>query len=133
MIDLAIKLFPAAVAALCLVGRLGVVLQVRRLDKSINPQKEEEEDPLPGLVAGLKWELISLAERISALEGAASASESRVVAGSAAIRSGMNLNRRTQALRQYRLGQASVDIAKTLEMPKAEVDLLLKVHRMVSE
>jgi hypothetical protein len=133
MIELAVRLFPAAVAALCLVGLLAVCLQVRRLGRSVNEQQENEQDPLSGVVAGLKWELISLADRISSLEGKSGDSESREVVGNATIRSGMNLNKRTQALRQYRLGQPSGDIAKTLDMPKAEVDLLLKVHRIVSQ
>jgi hypothetical protein len=133
MIDLAVRLFPAAVAALCLVGLVAVGLQVRSLGRKVNEQPENEQDPLSGVVAGLKWELISLADRIASLEGAASALESREVVGNATIRSGMNLNKRTQALRQYRLGQPSGEIAKTLDMPRAEVDLLLKVHRIVSQ
>lgn len=133
MIDLAVRLFPSVVAAVCLVGLLAVCLQVRRLGRSINEQQENEQDPLSGVVAGLKWELISLADRIASLEGTAGASESREVVGNATIRSGMNLNKRTQALRQNRLGQPSGEIAKTLDMPRAEVDLLLKVHRIVSQ
>jgi len=127
MIDLAVRLIPAAAAALSLIGLLAVTLRLQKLASAVAAQKPEEDDPLPGIVAGLKWELTSLADRLATLE-----TESREFPVGAAIRSGMNLNRRTQALRQFRLGQASGDIAKSLDMPKAEVDLLLKVHRIVS-
>lgn len=50
---------------------------------------------------------------------------------SALPRSGLNLGRRTQALRMHRLGDSSEQIAGTLQMPRQEVDLLLKVHRIV--
>jgi hypothetical protein len=134
MIDLAVKLFPTALAALCLVGLLGVVLQMRLLGGKVDSQQEKEQDPLSGVVAGLKWELIGLAERLSALEASVSSvAEPKEVSPGVSVRSGMNLNKRTQALRQYRQGQPSGDIAKTLDMPKAEVDLLLKVHRIVSQ
>jgi hypothetical protein len=134
MIDLAVKLFPTALAALCLVGLLGVVLQMRLLGGKVDSQQEKEQDPLSGVVAGLKWELIGLAERLSAVEASVSSvAEPKEVSSGVSVRSGMNLNKRTQALRQYRQGQPSGDIAKTLDMPKAEVDLLLKVHRIVSQ
>jgi hypothetical protein len=127
MIDLFAKLFPAAVAALCLVGLLAITWRLQGLSRLVAAQQQKEPDPLPSIVAGLKWELASLAGRLSSLE-----SESREATATVAIRSGMNLNKRTQALRQYRLGQTSGDIAKSLDMPKTEVDLLLKVHRIVS-
>jgi len=46
-------------------------------------------------------------------------------------RPGMNLAKRTQVLRMHRLGEAPEKIATTLELPLQEVQLLLKVHRIV--
>jgi hypothetical protein len=46
-------------------------------------------------------------------------------------RSGFNLGKRTQALRKYRLGESPQQIAISLELPLQEVELLLKVHRIV--
>ncbi len=46
-------------------------------------------------------------------------------------RSGMNLSKRTQILRMYRSGNDSAGIAAALSVPRAEVDLLIKVHRIV--
>jgi hypothetical protein len=129
MIDLAVKLFPAAAAAVCLVGLLAVTMRVQKLASLVKSHHQKEDDPIPSIVAGLKWDVTSLADRVVTLEAEA---KEVAAAGVPTVRSGMNLNRRTQALRQYRLGQPSSEIAKTLDMPKAEVDLLLKVHRIVS-
>ena len=49
----------------------------------------------------------------------------------AAPRSGMNLSRRSQALRLKRNGETPQKIAETLDMPRQEVELLLKVHEIV--
>jgi hypothetical protein len=48
-----------------------------------------------------------------------------------AARPGLNLNKRSQALRMHRQGENAARIASLLEVPKQEVDLLLKVHRIV--
>jgi hypothetical protein len=44
---------------------------------------------------------------------------------------GLNLNKRSQALRMHRKGDPPDQIAKALEVPLQEVDLLIKVHRIV--
>ena len=43
----------------------------------------------------------------------------------------MNLTRRSQALRLHRQGESSAQIARALDLPRQEVDLLLKVHEIV--
>jgi hypothetical protein len=128
MIDLFVRLFPAVAAALCLIGFVAITWRLQELSRTVASQQKKDADPLPSLVAGLKWEMTSLADRLTSLE-----SEAREGTVPASVRSGMNLNKRTQALRQFRLGQAPGDIAKSLDMPKMEVDLLLKVHRIVSQ
>jgi hypothetical protein len=45
--------------------------------------------------------------------------------------SGINLSTRSQALRLHRRGDTPESIAATLRIPRREVDLLLKVHRIV--
>jgi hypothetical protein len=44
---------------------------------------------------------------------------------------GLNLSKRSQALRMHRRGEAADQIAATLEVPRQEVELLIKVHRIV--
>jgi len=46
-------------------------------------------------------------------------------------RPGLNLSKRSQALRMHRQGEPAEQIATALEIPRQEVDLLLKVHKIV--
>jgi hypothetical protein len=46
-------------------------------------------------------------------------------------RAGLNLEKRSQALRMHRRGEQPAEIAAALEIPLQEVNLLLKVHRIV--
>jgi len=46
------------------------------------------------------------------------------------IKSGLNLNRRTQVLRMFRHGEDGLEIARKLGLPRSEVALLIKVHKM---
>ena len=50
-----------------------------------------------------------------------------------AARSGLNLSKRTEVLRMHRAGRDSAGISAALVLPRAEVELLIKVHRMVVE
>jgi hypothetical protein len=45
--------------------------------------------------------------------------------------SGLNLNKRSQALQMHRRGEAPPDIAAALSIPRNEVELLVKVQRIV--
>ena len=46
-------------------------------------------------------------------------------------RPSMNVTRRSQALRLHRKGDSSERIAAALEVPRQEIDLLIKVHGIV--
>jgi len=46
-------------------------------------------------------------------------------------RPSMNVTRRSQAIRLHRKGDSAERIAATLEVPRQEIDLLLKVHQLV--
>jgi DNA-binding NarL/FixJ family response regulator len=52
-------------------------------------------------------------------------------AASPTPRSGLNLSKRSQVLRLHRKGEPPDQIAQALEVPRQEVDLLIKVHRIV--
>ena len=54
-----------------------------------------------------------------------------LVAAPSAPRPGMNLDKRSQALRLHRRGEGPSQIAAMLELPLQEVELLIKVHRIV--
>ena len=46
-------------------------------------------------------------------------------------RAALNLNKRAQVLRMHRRGDPAERIASLLEVPRQEVDLLIKVHRII--
>jgi hypothetical protein len=46
-------------------------------------------------------------------------------------RAGLNLQKRSHALRMHRRGEGSAGIAAALDLPLQEVELLIKVHRIV--
>jgi hypothetical protein len=46
-------------------------------------------------------------------------------------RAALNLSKRSQALRMHRRGETPQKIAAALEIPRQELELLLKVHRIV--
>ena len=51
--------------------------------------------------------------------------------GPPAYRAGLNLSKRSQALRMHRRGEPAAQIASALDVPHQEVELLIKVHRIV--
>jgi hypothetical protein len=55
----------------------------------------------------------------------------QVVMASATPKPGLNLSKRSQALRMHRRGDTAQVIATSLQVPQQEVDLLLKVHRIL--
>jgi hypothetical protein len=52
-------------------------------------------------------------------------------AAPALARTALNLNKRAQVLRMHRRGDPPERIASVLEVPRQEVDLLIKVHRII--
>jgi hypothetical protein len=76
--------------------------------------------------AALQKVLDGLAERLEIVE-----QHPPEAASPAVPRAGLNLCKRSQALRLHRQGDPPDRIAATLEVPLQEVDLLLKVHRIV--
>ena len=60
--------------------------------------------------------------------------EDRVVpAAPLPIPAGLNLNKRAQALRMHRRGEASETIAASLALPQREVELMVKLQRILAE
>ena len=79
-------------------------------------------------LAELRKRVEALAARLEGIR------EIRAVSHSTAAsvpKSGMNLSRRSQALRLYRRGEPAARIAAELGVPVQEVELLIKVHEIV--
>ncbi|MGA2273756.1 MAG: hypothetical protein ABSH00_09380 [Bryobacteraceae bacterium] len=84
------------------------------------------------LGANIRINMEALVARFESLEHQAEElrkqpSEAAPEAGRAAL----NLNKRAQVLRMHRRGDPPERIASLLEVPRQEVDLLIKVHRII--
>jgi hypothetical protein len=73
----------------------------------------------------------ALRERIEGLHGQINDFRREPAAGAAPPRLGLNLSKRSQALRMHRRGDPPEQIAAALGIPLQELDLLVKVHRIV--
>lgn len=77
-------------------------------------------------------EMDAMGQRIEAL--AARVEDARAVSYTQPIsleRGGLNLSRRSHALRLHRRGEPAVQIASELGIPVQEIELLIKVHEIV--
>ncbi|MGB7761716.1 MAG: hypothetical protein WBL61_17925 [Bryobacteraceae bacterium] len=84
------------------------------------------------LGASIQRNMEALAARVESLEQ--QTGELRRQPAEAAPDSGraaLNLNKRAQVLRMHRRGDPPERIASLLEVPRQEVDLLIKVHRII--
>jgi uncharacterized protein DUF6115 len=82
-------------------------------------------EPLEATVAHLAAEMHELRDRLGEREA-----EQPAPAGWPQEVTGVNLNRRGQILRLRRRGRTVEEIATTLQMPRGEVELLVKVHEL---
>jgi hypothetical protein len=76
--------------------------------------------------AALRTQVAELSTRVIEAEGRAG-----VLVPPSPPKSGLNLNKRTQVIRMSRRGEHPDKIAASLNLPRREVELLLKVHGRV--
>ena len=121
-----------ALGALALLTMLALVLaatalcQVRAVTRAIDELRKTAGAEAESLIPGLRSDVDGLAAQIHDMQQLPA--PARVAAPP---RSGLNLATRSQALRLHRHGNSASEIASTLEIPQQEVELLLKVHRIV--
>ncbi|MDQ6663972.1 MAG: DUF2802 domain-containing protein [Acidobacteriota bacterium] len=96
--------------------------RVRRLESAAKKENES-------IQAILKM-LDSTVERLSG-EVREAGERAGVLVEPVAPRSGLNMGKRSQALRLHRHGETADKIASNLDLPRAEVNLLLKIHQLV--
>ena len=99
--------------AYCLLG------EMRQEPVPHTPERDIEVQTLRGTVEALAAQLHDLQNH------------PHVALAPAQPKPGLNLNKRSHALRLFRRGEGAEQIATALELPRQEVDLLLKVHRIV--
>jgi hypothetical protein len=88
---------------------------------------ETEFDALHAEAAEFRQALVMLDEALRELQDASGA-----LVPPPPTRSGLNVSARSQVLRRHRGGEDPAGIAASLGLPRAEVDLLLKVNRIVT-
>ena len=124
--------FTIALSALTVLVLAAVSLAVAAFYQSRLSARAARE-PQPGFAAvesasrALRADLDGLAAQVHALQEVPSQSP----VAPAAPRNGMNLAKRSQALRLHRHGNSTSQIASLLDIPVQEVELLVKVHQIV--
>jgi hypothetical protein len=96
--------------------------EIGKVSRRVKRQQEQYEE----LQAHISSELNSLRGRVAEAEERAG-----LLVAPAPARSGLNLSKRSQALKMSRIGEKPENIAAALGLPRKEVELLLKVQKMV--
>jgi hypothetical protein len=119
-IPLALGAVAVALGALC----IGQFFSFRkRAGRALSSAGDMES--LEATVARLSAELHEMRERLAEREA-----ERPAPAGWTQEMTGVNLNRRGQVLRLRRRGRTVEEVAATLQMPRGEVELMVKVHEL---
>ena len=122
-IPLGVGAIALALGALCVVQFFSFK---KRLREALLLMRDIE--PLEATVAQLESEMHELRERLGERE--VREAERPMASGWGQEIAGVNLNRRGQILRLRRRGRTVEEIATTLQMPRGEVELMVKVHEM---
>jgi hypothetical protein len=113
-----------------LAGGLGACVYLYLLGKSELRAAEKRSAKLHGAAEAqldkFRAELEVLRERLRETEENAG-----LLVAPQPARSGLNLGKRSQAIRLFRRGDKPAQIAAALHLPQREVELLVKVHRIV--
>lgn len=109
---------------------LGLSLWLARLlmrdNRALRIHLQEQETAGRGAIESIQAELAALQKGLKEAEERAG-----LLVAPTAPRSGFNVSKRSLALRMSRLGEKSENIASALSLPRREVDLLLKVQKIV--
>jgi DNA-binding NarL/FixJ family response regulator len=115
----------AAGFGLCLYLFVSLKAEIRGLLRRCLDERQKVQ-ALETALSDARLAVQSLETDLRAVEG-----QTGMLVAPAPARSGLNLTRRTQVLRMHRAGQDSAGIAIALALPRSEVELLIKVHRIV--
>ena len=99
---------------------------VKKDNRALRSQLEEKETTWKENAESIHAEIEALKKGLMEAEQRAG-----LLVAPKAPRSGFNISKRSLALRMSRLGEKSENIATALSLPRREVDLLLKVQKIV--
>jgi|ERR1700680_1662442 len=123
-----LTLLPYIALALNLILVLGLFFGLNRSVWKLRKRIGKCEGKLESAALQLTEELNGLNRKVSELENA----DTALPAGAGlTLASGLNTTLRSKVLKMHRMGQSMDNIADSLHVPKGEVDLLVKVHRIV--
>jgi DNA-binding NarL/FixJ family response regulator len=117
----------AAGFGLCLYLFVTLKAEIRGLLRR-SLQERQQVEALETALGDARLAVQSLETDLRAVEG-----QTGMLVAPAPARSGLNLSKRTHVLRMHRAGQDGAGIAAALALPRSEVELLIKVHRIVME
>ncbi len=119
------------VANLALV--LGILFGVNQRVRDLRFRAAKHEKGLQAEISRLSGEIIEMKSQILDLEQTGQSLASAAAASGPAAAPGNSVNNtlRSKVLKMHRLGQSPDRIAGALRVPKGEVDLLVKVHKIV--
>ncbi len=117
----AVILTGAAISLFALYRMQELSRQIRAHSAAPRPPADRQGD------GELRQAIAALAAEVNELKNSATAEPQDPLQ----VRPGLNLSKRSQALRMHRRGDSAGQIASALQIPQQEVDLLLKVHSIV--
>ena len=111
---------------------LGILLGLNQRVRELRARAGQQDKTLETETARLSAEIAELKGKIVELEQTGNSLASGGAAASpAATGNSVNNTLRSKVLKMHRLGQSPDRIAGALRVPKGEVDLLVKVHKIV--
>jgi hypothetical protein len=112
---------------------LGVLLGLNQRVRQLRTRTGKQEKTFQTETARLATEIAELKGRILELEQTDNSIAPATAATGSAPVTGNSVNNtlRSKVLKMHRLGQSADRIAGSLRVPKGEVDLLVKVHKIV--
>ena len=105
---------------------LFAVFRAHCLLRLMNPPAAGQPSPSDAELQALRETVDALAAQLHDLQN-----HPPVAAPPGLPKPGLNLSKRSHALRMHRHGEGAEPIAAALDLPRQEVELLLKVHRIV--
>ena len=103
-----------------LIACLALFLAVKLEVGAVRQRERESRDALAAQVREMESALGQIRQSVTGMEERPFA-----------VRPGLNLTRRTQALRMHRRGESAQTIAAALSAPRNEIELLLKLQSML--
>jgi hypothetical protein len=128
-----LTLLPYLTVAANLALVLGILLGLNQRVRDLRARSGELKKTLETGTALQSAEIADLKGRILELEQTGGSVASGAAAANSAAATGNSVNNtlRSKVLKLHRLGQSPDRIAGSLRLPRGEVDLLVKVHKIV--